>query len=140
MTKYQIVYRGTISHAFGGGIACGEYILALDRLGVDVKIDNGYYYNFSKLERQKALRLSFLLNKPYAADKPKILVYDSPPQGIDTKKERERFDYLILNTVWETTKIPSQWFPIINEFDAVCVPSLHNIAALKNSGVKIPAS
>ena len=54
------------------------------------------------------------------------------------QKRKERGLNLILNTVWETTRIPSHWFPLINEFDAVCVPSLQNIESLKNSGVKVP--
>jgi len=138
MTDYQIVWRGQVSYTIGGGTACGEYILALDRLGVDIKIDDAFIQDLPEEDPSKTRRFHYLMNKPYANDKLKILIYDSPPYDIDTKMERKRFDYLMLNTVWETTRIPSHWFPKIKQFDAVCVPSKQNIAALKNSGVRIP--
>ena len=53
-------------------------------------------------------------------------------------KARKRFKYILLNTVWETTKLQNQWFPQINRFDAVCVPSMQNKRAMKRSGIKKP--
>ncbi|WP_246120367.1 glycosyltransferase family 4 protein [Cohnella terricola] len=54
------------------------------------------------------------------------------------ERERKQFDRIILNTVWETTRIPRGWVSKINKFDAVCVPTTHNKTALSKSGVKIP--
>ncbi|WP_027416272.1 hypothetical protein [Aneurinibacillus terranovensis] len=39
MTHYQVVWRGPVLRASGIGIASREYVLALHRQGVDVKVD-----------------------------------------------------------------------------------------------------
>lgn len=137
MSDYQVIWRGRASHAGGWGTACREYVLALDKQGVDVKIDNPGTY-LPEPDRNRRKKLRYLINKPYTLDKPKVLVYHYHPYHIDLKNERKRFDHIILNTAWETTKIPGNWFPTINQFDAVFVPSKHNMESLKNSGVTVP--
>ncbi|PKM45959.1 MAG: glycosyl transferase family 1 [Firmicutes bacterium HGW-Firmicutes-8] len=137
MSDYQVIWRGLVSHASGWGTACREYVLALDKLGVDVKIENPGAY-LPETDRNRIEKLRYLINKPYTHDKTKVLVYHYHPYHIDLKKEREKFDHIILNTAWETTKIPNNWFPTINEFNAIFVPSKHNMEALKNSGVTVP--
>jgi glycosyltransferase involved in cell wall biosynthesis len=138
MKDYQVIWRGPVLDATGYGTASREYALALDRQGVDVKIET-YTWNFPFTieNREKKERLQQLIEKPASNNKPKILIYHSPPAFID-KKEREQYEYCLLNTVWETNKIPESWNAIIRTFDAVCVPCTHNIKALKNSGVSIP--
>lgn len=137
MSDYQVVWRGLVSHPGGWGTACREYVLALDKLGVDVKIDSrGTHVPETDLNTKNKLRS--LIYEPYSSNKPKLLVYHNHPYNIDLEKERTRFDHVVLNTAWETTKIPGNWFPAINKFDAVFVPSRHNITALKSSGVTVP--
>ncbi|MDR6123331.1 glycosyltransferase involved in cell wall biosynthesis [Bacillus sp. SLBN-46] len=140
MENYQVVWRGPVLDSTGYGIASREYALALDRQGVDVKIET-YTWGFPSkpIEKVKSDRLSKLIEKPYAFEKQRILIIHSPPGNIDLKEEdRKKFDRIILNTVWETTKIPSKWLPTIQSVDAVCVPCSHNIAAMLNSGVTVP--
>ncbi|MGF9713091.1 MULTISPECIES: glycosyltransferase family 4 protein [Paenibacillus] len=137
MTAYQVVWRGPVSRASGLGIASREYVLALLRRGVDVKVDVKTHQLTRTPNRTNTLLAKFA-QKPYAKNKPKVLIYHYPPNTINLKKERKRYDYIILNTVWETTKIPRSWLPNINQFDAVFVPSLHNKVAMRNSGVKVP--
>ncbi|WP_248926167.1 glycosyltransferase family 4 protein [Paenibacillus hamazuiensis] len=122
MGNYRVVWRGPVHKASGLGIASREYVRALRRQGVDVKVDTG------------------VSEKAKAGDtgKRKILIYHYPPSMINMNKERKRFDRIILNTVWETTRIPQRWMANINRFDAVCVPSEHNKTALRNSGVTVP--
>lgn len=117
--RYQIIWKGPVLKKSGLGIASREYMFALERQGIDVQVD-------AKMK------------KPNATKKLKILIYHHPPNKIDMKKEREHFDYIILMTVWETTKIPKNWLPNINKFDAVCVPSSQNVDAMINSGVSVP--
>jgi glycosyltransferase involved in cell wall biosynthesis len=131
MTNYQVVWRGPVLRAGGTGTASREYALALDRLGVPVKVE-------AKGKRSRHKRLTYLMSRPYAKNRRKILIYHHTPNTIRINQARKRFHRIVLNTVWETTKIPRNWFPNINRFDAVCVPSLHNKRALINSGVKIP--
>lgn len=140
MENYQVVWRGPVLDSTGYGIASREYALALDGQGVDVKIET-YSWGFPSkpIEKTKSDRLSKLIDKPYAYEKQRVLIIHSPPGNMEWKEEdRKKFDRIILNTVWETTKIPSKWLPTIQSFDAVCVPCSHNIAAMLNSGVTIP--
>ncbi len=136
MSEYQVVFRGRVFHTGGFGTACREYIYSLDKLGVDVKIGTSAAY-LPEIDSE-IRNLSHLIKKPMSKTKPKVLVYHNHPYNIDLKKARKDYKHIILNTVWETTKIPKDWFPTINEFDAVCVPSKQNMEALKFSGVKVP--
>ncbi|WCK54486.1 glycosyltransferase family 4 protein [Aneurinibacillus sp. Ricciae_BoGa-3] len=133
MTNYQVIWQGPIHRASGIGKASREYALALSRQGVNVKVLTNM-----KTQRTNTAALNPLIKKPYARNKRKVLIYHHSPNTINMQKERKRFTYIILNTVWETTKIPNNWFPNINKFDAVIVPSLQNKNALINSGVKVP--
>ncbi|MDM5317338.1 glycosyltransferase [Fictibacillus sp. b24] len=138
MKSYQVVWRGPVLDATGYGTASREYALALDRQGIDVKIET-YTWNFpyNMQDEKKKKRLQQLIDKPISNQKQKILIYHSPPAVI-CKKEKKEFDFCILNTVWETTRIPDTWLPILSTFDAISVPCTHNVHALKNSGVRIP--
>ena len=122
----------------GYGTASRGYALALDRLGVDVKIET-YTWNkpFHEDENYEKQRVRQLIEKSYDETKKKILIYHTPP-GIVQTEESVKFDRRILNTVWETPTLPKYWLPIIDQFDAVCVPCSQNIEAMKNSGVNIP--
>ncbi len=132
MIPYQVIWKGPVGKPDGLGRASREYALALNRQGVDVKVEAG-----SKgLAAGSAL--ARLLHKPHIAGKRKILIYHYLPHTIRLKKERQKYSRIILNTVWETTRVPRNWFPNINRFDAVFVPSRHNKAALLRSGVKVP--
>ncbi|GIP31287.1 glycosyltransferase [Paenibacillus sp. J2TS4] len=139
MANYQVVWRGPVYDATGYGTASREYVFQLDRQGVDVKIE-AYRWGIPLIEIDKLEkdRLKKLIEKPYAKNKRKVLIYHSPPWKIDTKKERKQFDYLILNTVWEAARMPNSWLLTINQFDAACVPSTHNMEAMGNSGVHVP--
>ncbi|NOU98180.1 glycosyltransferase [Paenibacillus sp. LMG 31456] len=122
MTNYKVVWKGPVKKASGLGIASREYVYALKRLGVDVSV-GASGRNLSKDGSQRKL---------------KILIYHHLPHTINMSKERKAYDRIILNTVWETTKIPRRWLSNMNKFDAVCVPSLQNKQAMRNSGVRVP--
>ncbi|MCR8636757.1 glycosyltransferase family 4 protein [Paenibacillus radicis (ex Xue et al. 2023)] len=122
MTPYKVVWKGPVERASGLGIASREYVYALKRLGVDVTVGaarNRLFHDGSNRKR-------------------KILIYHHSPNTINMSKERKAYDRIILNTVWETTKIPRRWLANINKFDAVCVPSIQNKHAMRNSGVRVP--
>ena len=139
MTDFQVVWRGPVLDATGYGTASREYVFALDKLGVDVKLETwSWGHRVKEWDFAKKTKIKALMEKPDALFKRRVLVYHSPPWKVDIKKERMKFDRIILNTVWETTKLPDNWMPIISKFDAVCVPSRFNIEAMNNGGVKIP--
>ncbi|MGC5326892.1 glycosyltransferase family 4 protein [Brevibacillus sp. SYSU BS000544] len=135
MANYQVIWKGPVDRASGLGLASREYALALARQGVDIKIETTSKRSPMILKNPT---LAFLIRKPYARNKRKILIYHHSPNTINMTKARKRFHYMILNIVWETTKIPKQWMSNINKFDAICVPSWQNRRALLSSGVKVP--
>ncbi|MFD1265964.1 glycosyltransferase [Paenibacillus motobuensis] len=139
MVDYQVVWRGPVYDATGYGAASREYVFALDRQGIDVKIET-YKWGppFTEMDGHMKEKLDHLFEKPDATDKRKILIYHSPPWKINPRRERKRFDHLILNTVWEAAKIPNSWLSTIDQFDATCVPSHHNLEIMNNSGVHTP--
>jgi glycosyltransferase involved in cell wall biosynthesis len=138
---YQVVWQGIVHDQQGYARASREYLLALDRAGVDVKIEPLNFGTPSAvLEMEQVNKLKELIQKPRDMSKKQILVYHAQPYGIDANAEREHngYDKVIINTVWETTKVPANWFPFINYADAVIVPSSQNVQALVESGVTIP--
>lgn len=75
---------------------------------------------------------------PINSKRPRVLIYHYSPDTINIKKERKHFNVIIMNTVWETTRIPNRWRAPLNRADAVCVPSHQNKLAMRDSGVKVP--
>jgi glycosyltransferase involved in cell wall biosynthesis len=138
MKDYQVVWKGPVLDATGYGMASREYALALDRLGADIKIET-YTWNFPYMiqDEKKRNRLHQLIDKPISDTKRRILISHSPPGKLD-ENEKSKYQYCLLNTVWETSRLPKHYEPLINAFDAVCVPCTHNIEALKISGVRVP--
>ncbi|AJY74700.1 glycosyltransferase [Paenibacillus beijingensis] len=122
MSAYKVVWRGPVHKGSGLGIASREYVKALRRQGVEVEVGKS-----RKGSSKAGIR-----------KKKTVLIYHYPPHTLNFRKERKRFDRIILNTVWETTRIPDLWRPYMNRFDAVFVPSEQNKRAMRNSGVKVP--
>lgn len=139
MVDFQVVWRGPLRDATGYGRASREYVAELDKQSVDVKVETwSWGFPLKEIEKDKKDRLGELIAKPYAINKPKVLVYHSPPWNINPQEERKKFDRIVLNTVWETLKLPNEWVPTINKFDAVFVPSGYSVKAMIDSGVKVP--
>ncbi|RPK20003.1 glycosyltransferase family 4 protein [Paenibacillus xylanexedens] len=138
---YQVVWRGYVGGSTGYDRASREYLLAIDRLGVDVKIEpmaQGSTIFTAEISQEQISRLKELINKPYAQDKKKVLIYHAQPNGVKPLVEKNTFDKVIILTVWETTKIPSNWLESSNEADAVIIPTTQNKDALSDSGVISP--
>ncbi|ASA22493.1 glycosyltransferase family 4 protein [Paenibacillus donghaensis] len=116
-SSYRVVWKGPVHRSSGLGIASREYVKALRRQGVPTS------------------------TTPAASGgsgSRKVLVYHHAPHTLNVKKERKLYNRIVINTVWETTRIPRRWIAKINQADAVCVPSRQNKQALRNSGIRIP--
>jgi len=139
---YQVVWRGPVQDMSGYGTASRGYVLALDRQGVDVKVEmytqRGFPYTGRGRPGRESGRLSALIGKRYAVNKPKVLIWHGSPWLIDARNLKDTFDRIILNTVWETNRIPRAWVPVIRQFDCVCIPSMMNESAVRSSGVAVP--
>ncbi len=120
ISSYQVVWKGPVRRNSGLGIASREYVKALRRQKVNIAVG---------AKRSRTTQTS---------KKHKVLIYHHSPNTLNVGKERKHFNTIIVNTVWETTRIPKRWIRPINQSDAVCVPSLQNKQALRNSGIKIP--
>jgi glycosyltransferase involved in cell wall biosynthesis len=139
MNNIQVVWRGIVHDSTGYARVSRENILALDAIGVDVKVEPiSFGSSHAEIEPEKVARLNQLILKPLAEDKIKVLVYQAQPHGLDATKEKENYDFVVNAPFWETTKIPRNWLPNINLFDAVIAPSLANKEWYENSGVTVP--
>jgi glycosyltransferase involved in cell wall biosynthesis len=140
MTDYQVVWRGPVlSSSTGYGNASREYAAALHRQGVDVKVEaHTRGMPAAAIYGRKPDLISRLIGKPYAPNKPKLLIYHSSDWNIDIGKERKRFDKIVLMTAWETARIPRNKLAALNRYDAVFVPSSQNVKAMIRSGVTVP--
>lgn len=118
LPPYQVVWKGPVRRASGTGMASREYVNALRRQGVRTIVGGGRTHRRSRTKS--------------------VLIYHYPPHTLHFAKERKRFDRIIVNTVWETTRIPRRWVGPLNKADAVLVPSRHNQRAMRNSGVTSP--
>ncbi|RCX21494.1 glycosyltransferase involved in cell wall biosynthesis [Fontibacillus phaseoli] len=116
-SSYQVVWKGPVNRRSGLGIASRGYVRALRAQGVNVTL--------------REQNTHFPKNR-------KVLIYHHSPSTLNIEKERQRYGKIIINTVWETTRIPQRWIRPINQADAVCVPSLQNKQAMLNSGIKVP--
>ncbi|WP_136608082.1 glycosyltransferase family 4 protein [Paenibacillus dokdonensis] len=119
MKPYEVVWKGPIHKTSGLGRASRAYVRSLKRQGVTV-------------------RLGATSHRKNGIQGKKVLIYHHIPSHMQWKTERSVYDSMILNTVWETSTTPKGWLSHMNKFDAVCVPTLHNKRALRNSGVKVP--
>lgn len=120
MTRsYRVVWKGPVHLQSGIGHASREYVKALRRAGVRVAV-----------------------NKPVKAEggrkTHRVLIFHHTPDSLNVAEERKRFDTIIVNTVWETTRVPKRWVRPLNGADAVLIPSRQNRQALRNSGVRVP--
>lgn len=115
--RYSVTWKGPIRHGSGLGIASRHYVGALRKQGVRVAIGRD--------------------GKPRGSGS-RVLICHYPPGRIRLSEEKRRYDRVILNAVWETTRIPRRWLKNINRFDAVFVPSRQNKAAFRASGVTVP--
>jgi|GEM_PF-1130679 len=118
----HIDWRGPIGRGSGLGSASREYAQALRRQGwrVEARAGMGVHDGGRKSKGRR------------------MLVYHYPPHTMNPAAARGRYDKVVLNTVWETTRIPARWRSSINRYDAVIVPSRHNLKAMRDSGVKVP--
>ncbi|OAS16508.1 glycosyltransferase family 4 protein [Paenibacillus oryzisoli] len=119
MKPYIVVWKGPIHKASGLGHASRTYAASLRRRGVDVRLGH--------------LRMG---KRPSIGRR--VLIYHDVPSHIQWHSERNAYDSIILNTVWETSRTPNAWLSHMNKFDAICVPTHHNKRALLNSGVTVP--
>jgi glycosyltransferase involved in cell wall biosynthesis len=139
--SYQVCWRGFVGGSTGYDRASREYLLALDRCGVDVKVEPMSYSQdifVGGVNPEQVARIKELIAKPYATDKKKILVYHAQPNGVNPAIERNNYDKVIVLTVWETTRVPQSWIAPANQADAIIVPSSQNVTALRDSGIEVP--
>lgn len=136
--NYQIIYRGLFHDSQGYAQACRNYALALANLGVDIVFQpiKGYTKPI-KLERNIYLKIRELSNKKINNNKKKVLIHHLQP-NMPIHQEKDKYDKIIVNTVYEPDRVPSNWVNIINKIDQLWIPSTHCYNIFKNSGVKVP--
>lgn len=139
MAEYQMIWKGPVMDATGYGTASRGYVLALDQLGFDVKIEPySWHFPIKDKNRDDLERLGQLIAKSYNQAKTKIFIYHTPAETIQLCDKDDGLYRRILHTVWETNRFPNHWLSNMDPFHAVCVPCTQNLKALKSGGINIP--
>jgi glycosyltransferase involved in cell wall biosynthesis len=138
-TDYQVTWRGIFHDSQGYAQAARGYVLGLDSIGVDVRLELlSYGTKPVKLDKNTFFIMKELQNKPQFIDKKQILVVHVQPWGLDIQKEKQRFHKVINNVVFEPEPIHNEWIDLMNDLDGVFVPSTHNANVFRKSGIEKP--
>jgi glycosyltransferase involved in cell wall biosynthesis len=129
----QIVWKGSVFDHSGYSRACREYLLALNSINLNLKL-NLLTNNWPRLELPSDHLKIFnrLIAEPNSGGKQFHIIHQTPEHW--TKKP----GYTAGFTYWETSKIPNNWIGKCNEMDAVFVSSQHNSDIFRKSGVNTP--
>jgi glycosyltransferase involved in cell wall biosynthesis len=114
----------------GYGHSAQNIVLALDKLGVDVRFV-AHDWLIDTFSKPRLLELTKKEGKAETG-----IVYHLPPT---LKQYRDKYKKLIAFTMWETTKLSPLWVQCLNHYaDAVFVPSEFCKKVFEESGVKRP--
>jgi len=139
MSEYQVTWRGIFHDRGGYARAARGYVLALDRLGVDVRIEPvSFGTPAAVLPPAQSSRLGELAAKPRAEHGRRVLVIHLQPGTFDPRSERGRFDCVVGCMAWETTRLPAVWPLIANLYDALIGFSRQSLQAFAESGITAP--
>lgn len=127
--KYHAPYRDPS----GYGMAARNYILELDKLGVDVHaVPQGFWKGSFEMSDEINAKLSKLEDKETDGTVP--LISQQTPTHFNVDYPGYKIGY----TVHETTKIIPLWADYINRMDEVWTSSQFAIDVFERSGVTIP--
>lgn len=129
----------------GYGNAALEYLHGLDRLGVPVTwtpITDGRWGRRVRKASERWLpegygeRTERLRRRRIPYD---VLLLDFPPPGWHARwLRKERRARPFAYATWEADRLPPDWAPVLDRFDAVLVPSRFNRDVFVASGVSTP--
>ena len=129
-----IKYIAPIFDNSGYAQAARGYALALHRLGIPITLSS---VSFEKARPDLGAYGKILYSLDGRVIDYNIVITQLTPNLLSEKVEPNKFN--INYSVWETTKIPSDWTTMINEYaDIVMVGSEFNVGVYKNSGVTKP--
>lgn len=130
----SVLYTGAVLNSSGYAEAARNYVAALAKQpGINLSVQPVSFENWQTDIGSFGEIIVPLLNKSIQPD---VQIIHLTP---------ENFPRYILPgiknigyTVWETSKLPDSWVPLINQLDEVWVPSTYNIEVFRSSGIKIP--
>lgn len=126
----------------GYGVTARRYMRALMNSGVNVTwtpmiagAPGPLWYRPYSDKRIDDPNLGSICNRdiPYG-----VVILHLVPEYFPVWSERERGKTLIGCTVWETTRIPRHWAPLLDRVDRLIVPCAWNRDVLRQSGVTRP--
>ncbi len=125
----QVVFQHLFYQPTGFGTAAREIALAMDDLGVDVKLVLVGSPS-DRLNLETVERLQQLERKPLQGDR--VLLTILSPGG--AREYRKTISCMM----FETSKAPPVYVAAANQFDALIVPCEMNRQLFKNGGVTVP--
>lgn len=129
----QMVWRASVLDSTGYSQAARRQILALDAMGINVKIENvDYYLPKVKLFPDDEKKITALMEKGY--DKEYIFLNHSTPNLFKRKQPH----LTVGSTYCETSAMIQSYVEKCNEMDIIWAYSRHNLHYMKTSGVNVP--
>ncbi len=139
LENVQITWRGIMHDSTGYSRASREHVVSLHNLGVNLRVEQATFGSQPIQIRDDHQQIINKLAKvPLDNSKTKVLVYHLQPFSCNPYIEKEKFDYVVCTTAWETTRLDPKWFPNANLIDALILPSQQNRHAAIESGVEVP--
>lgn len=132
----RMSWHSIMNFSTGYAVSARNYMMALDRSGVDVRYKyvygKGSPYPLEEPENCDNYIMNMIRNRRFINDCPQV-VY-----GHATVFHKNTGKYKIGFTMLETTGIPKDWVKQCNAMDEIWVPSSFNVETFRNSGVKKP--
>lgn len=126
-------YIGPFPNSSGYASAARNNVVAMARAGIDLTITQvSFEDQYTSHGEVGKLIQSYTDRTGYWDANIIHLTPENWPRFIQPSK------YNIGYTVWETSRLPASWVPIINSVNEVWVPSQFNVQVFRDSGVTIP--
>ncbi len=134
----------TLPPSTGYGNAACEYLAGLDALGIPITWTPVLHDGYDRKPAAIANKLPEAIREPLIRlwQRPldyQVLLLNLPPlhgyaDWLGREPQARRFTY----ATWELERLPDAWPPVLNQFEAVFVPSEFNRKAFLGSGIEAP--
>lgn len=136
--KYKIgmAWHSLVEGKSGYAVSAKNFMLALDKQGVDVRYRYVYGRNTPVPYKESGVsddyRINVIRKRKMKKGYPQV-VY-----GVADVFHKNDGRYKIGYTMLETTGIPDSWVKECNRMDEIWVPSTFNVKTFRDSGVRVP--
>ena len=138
MLDYNVIWMGAALDPSGYGEATRNYLFALDKLGVNLKLINKVFWNGStpEIDKDIAVVLKKMIERSFSENGNKsVLAFNVTPENYFIAP---RIKIHLCITTFETDRVPDFWLVPIRAMDYVITYSKFNYETFLSSNINIP--